>query len=686
MNTKTYGTAVCPFCNKEFTKTSPRQKVCKDDHYAPCPDCGKPVKIVDKSYAMFIKNGPKRCKDCANAAISVRAKSKTAEEQRRITEKRKQTNLSRFGTEYATQNGDIKQKQIDTCMQRYGTSTPLQNEEIKQTMQEHNIEKYGVEHPMQLESVRDKQHQTVLDKYGVDNVSQLSSTREKIQKTWIEKYGVDNPMKCTLVIEKMSDTIRENHGVAWPMQSDKIKQKRESTYLEHYGETHPLKSEDVQMRVKQTLIDKYGQSTPMNVPEFRDKYNNTMKDKYRVSWPMESEDIRDKAKESMIKLHGVEYSRQTLESLESQIVDPSRVELYKFFRENPVEFISSTFTSKPTVYDICQCIGCTDKPVYDTLIQHNCQNLVRRKMSKMEHEVIEFIRSLDENIQIIHNDKKLIAPMEIDIYLPEYKLGIECNPTVTHNSSFCDPWGNIKAYNYHQNKSMMCDKVGIQLYHIFGYEWANRRAVVESMIRNLLSKNARKVYARNCYVCDISYEECKRFLDNNHKQGNTMSSTRLGLKLKFTDELVSVMTFGKIRNMSGKSRNYEGVELSRFCNKIDTSVAGGASKLFNHFIKTHDPDNILSFSDVAHTSGKLYEVLGFHKVSISDPGYVWVDLSTDRFLTRVNCQKSNLVKLFDDVTEDTIRNSTERQIMEQHGYARVYDSGVVRWEWTSEHI
>ena len=200
------------------------------------------------------------------------------------------------------------------------------------------------------------------------------------------------------------------------------------------------------------------------------------------------------------------------------------------------------------------------------------------------------------------------------------------------------------------------------------------------MISNVLHCNAAKEHARKCYVSEISNAECKEFLDANHRQGHVFASIRLGLKLKATDELVSVMTFNKMRPTIGKVDDLEGSwELSRFCNKLYTSVAGGASKLLAYFIKTYCPSKIVSFSDVAHTRGNLYSTLGFHEVSRSDPGYVWVNYQTDQCINRVSCQKSNLRKLFHDDSID-IEHKTEREIMEEHGYVRVFDSGVIRWE------
>lgn len=136
-------------------------------------------------------------------------------------------------------------------------------------------------------------------------------------------------------------------------------------------------------------------------------------------------------------------------------------------------------------------------------------------------------------------------------------------------------------------------------------------------------------------------------MNENHRQGAANSSFRLGLY--YHGELVSLMTFGKMRNTIGTSKNEDLSdcwELVRFCSKLNTSVVGGASKLFKHFVRTHEPTRIRSFSDRAHTRGTLYHKLGFTELRRCDPGYVWVDLYTDKAYNRYNTQKQNIKKFF----------------------------------------
>ena len=129
-------------------------------------------------------------------------------------------------------------------------------------------------------------------------------------------------------------------------------------------------------------------------------------------------------------------------------------------------------------------------------------------------------------------------------------------------------------------KTDLCESSGIFLFHIFGYEWTNKKHIIESMIRNLLYKNEFIVYGRKTNIREVDSSSARVFLNQNHRQGYAPAPIRYGLY--YEDELVSLMTFSKIRHTIGESKDANGYELVRFCNKLNTSVIGGASKLFRY--------------------------------------------------------------------------------------------------------
>lgn len=535
------------------------------------------------------------------------------------------------GKEFEAPNGFVKR-----CPGPHFATCEVCGKEFSIDCEPNQIPKTCSEECRRIAIVR-KRDKTVKERYGVDNVSHLDSVKKKLseasseggkglakrREACIEKYGVDHISKIPEVRDKLSKV----------MTSDSYKEKVKQTSLERYGVDNYWKQEEVVEQRRLQYIQKYGS----------------------VGKPWDN----------------LQY--------EKMMIDPSKRDDYLKFKENPEGWITNKYDNLPNIRQLCSDLGVTDTPIYDILIKHDCSALLRKSASSiMEEDVINLICEQRPDLHIIKHDRSVIAPLELDIYIPELQLAIECNPTTTHNSSFADPWGSPpKSPSYHSHKSEMCRKNGIFLFHIFGYEWTWNREIIESMIKNLIQASTKKIYGRNTEVRELSFKDCSDFLNENHRQGNTNASVRLGLF--YYGELVSVMTFGKVRSTMG-DKSFEW-ELSRFCSKLNTNVIGGASKLFKHFVKNYSPQSIISFSDVSHTRGKLYRTLGFNPASKIQSNYIWVNLKTDRCIHRVNCQKRNLLRLFVDVTRDDIENNTEREIMESHGYARVFESGTLRWEW-----
>ena len=352
------------------------------------------------------------------------------------------------------------------------------------------------------------------------------------------------------------------------------------------------------------------------------------------------------------------------------------------FSKDPVKWLHDNYEDQhPTYFQICSKLNRPHSTVQQCIDRNKCSYLITKYVSIMEQEVTAFIRENIPEVSIQHNDRSVIKPKELDIYIPQLKLAIECNPTYTHNSSIGAHGESPLMPGYHKMKSDKCEQAGIFLFHIFGYEWTHKKPIIQSMICNLLGKNSDRIYARKCEVREVDAKTSYTFLNDNHRQGGAYSKVRLGLY--YEDTLVSLMTFGMMRKTigTGKDNLNDCWELVRFCNKLNTSVVGGASKLFSYFVKHYQPNRIRSFSDRAHTKGGLYSTLGFNEITRSDCNYVWVDVETDRAYHRMNAQKQNIKKFLHDDNVDL--SKTEREIMIEHGFVQVYDSGTITWEWTN---
>ena len=512
---------------------------------------------------------------------------------------------------------------------------------------------------------------TVQSKYGVDYVFQDKQFKEQAKKSSLIKYGVDNPAKSNMVKHKIENTFKEKYS-GHPMKQSYIKDKFQNTMMKRYGVTSALQSDRLKSKMEATMIRRYGVSHALNDTELLDKVKKTNLDKFGVEYPAKSNEIRAKMKETSIERYGVDNYKYL------QMTDSSKYKLYMEFKNDPIQFIEQ-LKHKPSISELCQICGVLDSAIGNVIHEHHIEDHINWKVYSLEEEVKQFIESIS-NTDIILHDRKVITPYELDILLPEFNLAIECNPTATHNSSIQDPWGGPpKDKYYHQFKSQLCKEQGIQLIHIFGYEWKYKQDVLKSILANKLLSNKNVYYARKLNVDDnVAFIESKQFLNQNHRQGSCVSSVRIGLR-DTSGELVALMTFGKLRNSISKSSSSESldVELLRFCTKLNTSVIGGCSKLFKHYTKNYNYSNIVSYSDFSHTSGSIYLTLGFKLDHLSEPGYMWVNVNTDQYLTRVSCQKQNILKLFPDKNLDLTK--TEDEIMTSLDYVKVYDSGSFKW-------
>lgn len=135
------------------------------------------LRIVDRSYAVFLKNGPKLCKDCSIAVVSEKRKNRSAAEKQQILDKRKWTNLERYGTEFASQNPNVPQKAVDTFREKYGVDWILASKDIRKKAQN----TYTVNHLKPVATLEPVES-TVLDyRCAVENTIQFTSPASDVE-------------------------------------------------------------------------------------------------------------------------------------------------------------------------------------------------------------------------------------------------------------------------------------------------------------------------------------------------------------------------------------------------------------------------------------------------------------------------------------------------------------------------
>jgi hypothetical protein len=260
----------------------------------------------------------------------------------------------------------------------------------------------------------------------------------------------------------------------------------------------------------------------------------------------------------------------------------------------------------------------------------------------------------------MHNDKSVLGGKELDIYIPDLKLAIECNGIYWHSEI-----AGKKSKTYHLDKTESCAQKGIRLIQVFETEWNDRKDIVKSIVS---VKKDVVIYARKCNIVTLDRSTEREFLESNHIQGYVASKVCYGLE--YNGEIISMMSFGSPRY----SKKYEW-ELLRYSNRIDVAISGSANKLFKHFCETNAPETVVSYSDRRLFTGDVYEKLGFDFMHNSSPNYFYLHWNNKYLESRQKYQKHKLSSLLEAYDP----NLSEWENMQNNGYDRIWDCGNSVW-------
>jgi hypothetical protein len=429
-----------------------------------------------------------------------------------------------------------------------------------------------------------------LEKWGVENVFQLESTKEKTKKTNLEKFGVEFISQSNELKVKIKESKSK-------LDNESINQKRKYTNLEKWGVENVSQSQEVKKSKEKKYIQNWNSNHNKKSERFRKENFKIANDENYLRY-LENGTSLFKCDNNI--LHNFEIN------IDNYVVRK---------KHNTV------------LCTVCSPIG--------------------KHQSGQEIKLYNYIKSI-YNGEIVQNFK--IDRVEIDIYLPELKSGLEMNGIYWHSDKYKDK-------SFHLNKSNFFEKKGIRLIHIWEDDWKQKNEIIKSQIRSLIGIN-NKIHARKCKVIEIKDVKLVReFLNNNHIQGYVNSNIKLGLF--YNEELVSLMTFDKWEGRK-KMSQYEW-NLNRFCNKLEHNIIGGASKLLKFFLDNLKPKRIISYADKDWSRGNLYQKLNFEKVSESEPDYKYV-------VGEKRVHKSNFKKSVTGISESKLE------------IPKIWDCGKIKWE------
>jgi len=447
---------------------------------------------------------------------------------------------------------------------------------------------------------------------------------KKIKETNLKKYGSESPFGNKKVQEKAKVTVQQKYGVDNISQLDEIKNRKKDTCKRNFGVTVPLKSPIVMETLRNTNLMRYG-----------------------VENVFQNNAIRDKIKETSWHRYGTEHANQNKEAM--------------VFLLNKEWLTEQHNVHKQTIGQIALGLGVCNDTITTYFKKHKIATITHSR-SIAERDIATWIESL--GIDIVTNTKKIIG-LELDIYIPQYKLAIEYNGLYYHSTA------QGKDSNYHLNKTQLCEAQGIRLIHIFEDEWRDQQQKCKDTLLHLMNRSKKGVYARNTTIREINWPTARKFLNQYHLlNAGSCGNKRIGA-YDNNDNLIGVMVFGQTNNEHGDSSV---VELKRFVTNKKNNPGLG-SKMFKHAIRTFGYNEIIAYVDRRWFTGLVKQHIGFVRVGYTKPALWWTDYT--------NRQHRRFISKKDLVAKGHPAHLSKSKILESIGYDTIWDSGKVKLHWTN---
>lgn len=175
----------------------------------------------------------------------------------------------------------------------------------------------------------------------------------------------------------------------------------------------------------------------------------------------------------------------------------SREELAKHYEENNsitkseiVTYLNSFLEDHERVFTI----RWLERHMDPFLSEDRLKGVSRVELSLQKY--LSSITSINEH-EIRFNDRSVITPYELDMYIPSLSVAIELNGNYWHSDKFLLENHNMTSHEYHTMKKLMCQDKGIKLLFVWELDWENYREEIQEalvsyfdfgIIKNILKK------------------------------------------------------------------------------------------------------------------------------------------------------------------------------------------------------
>ena len=379
--------------------------------------------------------------------------------------------------------------------------------------------------------------------------------QERINNGFMKAFGVDNCLKLPEIREKCKNSLLKNHGVtdAFKLRTNFSISPETAAKI---SATHKSKTKDEKDEIynkrRKTSLERYGDENVQNVQAVKDKRKATMKERFGYDCFFGSNAHAQSIQDWSMKNFGVKHFSQShcknLNDMNKDFILKNFVKDKRFQIFEMMEYfnVSESFVNK---------------------WKRNNNVAIPNKIIKSKNQQYIY-DAINVNItDKLYNTKKVIPPLEIDIYIPSAKLAIEYNGRMHHSRGV----SNNEVFNtpdfpidYHLNKTLKCLEKGVELLHIFDNE---SKDLWISFIHSKLGFN-KSVAFDDCNVRKISNTERAEFLTDNHILGDIESEYCFGVF--YNGELIFTLGYSFSNNTT---------EIKSICHKMNYYTANFVSKV-----------------------------------------------------------------------------------------------------------
>lgn len=485
------------------------------------------------------------------------------------------------------------------------------------------------------------------------------------------------------------------------------------TCLELYGVDSSAKVADIQAKQKATVKAKYGAENIMQTQAGKDALQKTMMERYGVPCNLMSRDeVYDFSKrcydvlksdtkwvdviKTFAQKNGFDYAsihkdfplyrRDFILSMQVSDHIETLCKAWKKVGRDVIKYPTNTFFKMPVVMSSTFLNEYAKKGLIELPSNFNCFK------SQYELMVANYLDSLGVKYEV--NNRSVLGGKEIDFYISEKKVGIEINPSASHNSNrYAKNRGRLfgsKEELYHYEKYKAAAKAGIVLLQLFEYDLNPEQFEKKTkyLLKQKLCGYDEKVYARKTVVYEAKRDvrtKCVAFLNDYHLQGSATATKYFAME--YCGELIGVASF----------KQHNGyVELKRLCFKHGVQVLGGLSKFISAYFKSDaDCDIIKSFSDNNIGDGVGYARAGAELVGETKTSLCFIsstnglDVYSWQIATPWSAKSGVLSKYTSQLSaqneiDEYIETKMPHRFDDGHGYDRVYRVGSKIWQFSRQ--